>query len=42
MSKIILVTGAAGYIGGETMLRLKDAGHTVVGVDTVALPGYLG
>ena len=24
MSKIILVTGAAGYIGGETMLRLKE------------------
>ena len=42
MSKIILVTGAAGFIGGETMLRLKDAGHTVVGVDTVALPVHLG
>jgi UDP-glucose 4-epimerase len=42
MSKIIMVTGAAGYIGGETMLRLKDAGHTVVGVDTVALPAHLG
>jgi len=42
MSKIVLVTGAAGFIGGETMLRLKDAGHTVVGVDTVALPPHLG
>ena len=42
MSKIILVTGAAGFIGGETMLRLKDAGHSVVGVDTVALPAHLG
>jgi UDP-glucose 4-epimerase len=42
MSKIILVTGAAGFIGGETMLRLKDAGYTVVGVDTVALPIHLG
>ena len=39
---MILVTGAAGYIGGETMLRLKDAGHTVIGVDTVALPTHLG
>ena len=33
MSKIILVTGASGYIGGETMLRLKDLGYTVIGVD---------
>jgi len=41
-SKYILVTGAAGYIGGETMLRLKDAGHHVVGVDTVACPAHLG
>ena len=40
-SKYILVTGAAGYIGGETMLRLKDAGHHVVGVDTVACPVHL-
>jgi UDP-glucose 4-epimerase len=38
MKKTILVTGAAGYIGGETVLRLKDAGHSVVGVDTVACP----
>lgn len=41
MSKIVLVTGASGYIGGETMLRLRDAGHTVIGVDTVALPVHL-
>jgi UDP-glucose 4-epimerase len=31
----------SGYIGGETALRLKDAGYTVVGVDTVALPVHL-
>lgn len=40
-SKFILVTGAAGYIGGETMLRLKDAGHHVIGVDTVSCPLHL-
>lgn len=33
MSKIVLVTGASGYIGGVTMLRLKDQGYTVIGVD---------
>lgn len=41
MPKTILVTGAAGYIGGETVLRLKDSGHTVIGVDTVACPEHL-
>lgn len=29
----VAVTGAAGYIGGQTVLRLKDAGHTVYGCD---------
>jgi len=38
----IIVTGAAGYIGGETMLRLKDQEHTVIGVDTVVCPRHLG
>jgi len=37
----VIVTGAAGYIGGETVLRLTDFGHTVIGVDTVAAPDYL-
>ena len=41
MSKMILVTGASGYIGGQTMLNLKDAGHSVIGVDTVAPPDNL-
>ena len=41
MSKMILVTGAAGYIGGETVLRLKDAGYSVIGVDTVPAPDHL-
>ena len=29
----VVVTGVAGYIGGEIALLLKDAGHTVVGID---------
>jgi UDP-glucose 4-epimerase len=31
----VMVTGAAGYIGGETVLKLVDAGHEVLGVDLV-------
>jgi UDP-glucose 4-epimerase len=33
MKKTIVVTGVAGYIGGQVALQLKDAGHTVVGID---------
>ena len=29
----VIVTGAAGYIGGETVLKLLDAGHSVVAID---------
>jgi UDP-glucose 4-epimerase len=29
----IIVTGSAGYIGGQTALLLKDAGHEVYGID---------
>jgi UDP-glucose 4-epimerase len=29
----VIVTGVAGYIGGHVALQLKDAGHTVVGID---------
>lgn len=29
----IMVTGAAGYIGGQTVLKLLDAGHEVLGID---------
>ena len=29
----VLVTGAAGYIGGQTLLHLSDLGHEVVGCD---------
>ena len=33
----VLVTGAAGYIGGQTLLHLSDLGHEVVGFDRVNL-----
>jgi UDP-glucose 4-epimerase len=37
----VIVTGAAGYIGGQTALMLKDAGHRVVGIDKVKCPKHL-
>ena len=41
MSKIIIVTGVAGYIGGQTALLLKDAGHEVYGIDRRDPPKHL-
>jgi UDP-glucose 4-epimerase len=37
----VLVTGAGGYIGGQTALTLKDTGHRVVGIDRVKCPEHL-
>ena len=37
----VMVTGAAGYIGGETVLKLVDAGHEVLGVDICRPADYL-
>ena len=37
----VMVTGAAGYIGGETVLKLVDAGHEVLGVDNRIPAKYL-
>lgn len=37
----IVVTGAAGYIGGQIALQLTDAGHTVTGIDRRPLPRHL-
>ena len=37
----VLVTGAAGYIGGQIMLQLVAAGHTVIGLDKRELPKHL-
>lgn len=40
--KTILVTGAAGYIGGQTGLQLSDSDeYRVIGLDTVSLPPHL-
>jgi UDP-glucose 4-epimerase len=41
MKRVVFVTGASGFIGGETVLRLKDHGYSVVGIDTVAAPEQL-
>lgn len=38
---IVIVTGASGYIGGHVALQLKDAGHTVIGVDRRECPKHL-
>jgi UDP-glucose 4-epimerase len=38
---IVIVTGVAGYIGGQTALLLKDAGHEVYGIDRREPPKHL-
>ena len=37
----VIVTGSGGYIGGQIMLQLKDAGHTVYGIDRQQPPKHL-
>jgi len=37
----VIVTGSAGYIGGQTTLLLKDAGHVVYGIDRRDPPKHL-
>jgi len=37
----VIVTGSGGYIGGQIMLQLKDAGHTVYGIDRREPPRHL-
>jgi len=41
MIKTVMVTGASGFIGGQTVLRLKEQGYRVIAVDTVIAPVYL-
>ena len=38
---VVIVTGSAGYIGGQTALLLKDAGHEVYGIDRREPPRHL-
>ena len=38
---IVIVTGSAGYIGGQTVLALKDAGYEVYGIDRRQPPEHL-
>jgi UDP-glucose 4-epimerase len=37
----VLVTGASGYIGGQTAIQLRDQGHEVFGLDWARLPKHL-
>lgn len=37
----VIVTGSAGYIGGQIALQLLDAGHNVIGIDRAPLPSHL-
>jgi UDP-glucose 4-epimerase len=34
MEKWVAITGCSGYIGGQTVLRFKDLGYNVIGVDS--------
>ena len=40
-TKNVIVTGAAGYIGGTICIELKKQGYTVIGIDRRPLPKHL-
>lgn len=37
----VVVTGVSGYIGGQIALVLRDAGHQVLGIDSLPRPKHL-
>jgi len=37
----VVVTGAGGYVGGQTAIALHDAGYKVIGIDNVHPPKHL-
>ena len=37
----VVVTGGGGYIGGQTLLKLLDSGHSVLAIDRVWQPDHL-
>jgi UDP-glucose 4-epimerase len=41
MTKTVIITGSSGYIGGQTMLALRDQGMSVIGIDIRPLPQHL-
>lgn len=41
LSNSVAVTGAAGFVGGQTMIALKSAGYKVLGIDKLRLPKHL-
>jgi len=41
MDNTVIVTGAAGYIGGTICILLKRKGYQVIGIDKRILPDYL-
>ena len=40
-TKTVIVTGAAGYIGGSICIELKKQGYKVIGIDRRKLPEHL-
>lgn len=41
MNEFVIVTGAAGYVGGVTALKLHEAGYRVIGIDRIDCSGRL-
>ena len=41
MNKTVIITGASGYIGGQTAIYFKEQGWTVIGIDRRPCPVHL-